>query len=39
MREFPHPRSLGAIEHLAGWRGACAGLLAAEAFMLGRMVA
>jgi len=39
MREFPHPRSLAAIEHLAGWRGACAGLTAAEAFMLGRMVA
>jgi N-acetylglucosamine malate deacetylase 1 len=39
MREFPHPRSLAAIEHLAGWRGACAGLPAAEAFMLGRMVA
>jgi len=37
MREFPHPRSLAAIEHLAGWRGACAGLTAAEAFMLGRM--
>lgn len=38
MREFPHPRSLAGIEHLAGWRGASAGVPAAEAFMLGRMV-
>jgi len=38
MREFPHSRSLAAIEHLAGWRGSCAGVPAAEAFMLGRTV-
>jgi LmbE family N-acetylglucosaminyl deacetylase len=38
MREFPHPRSLAAIKHLACWRGATAGVTAAEAFMLGRMV-
>ena len=38
LREFPHPRSLAAIEHLARWRGACSGLPAAEAFELGRLV-
>lgn len=38
MRGFPHPRSLEAIEHLACWRGASAGVPAAEAFMLGRAV-
>jgi LmbE family N-acetylglucosaminyl deacetylase len=38
LREFPHPRSLAAIEHLARWRGASAGLAAAEAFALGRQV-
>jgi LmbE family N-acetylglucosaminyl deacetylase len=38
MREFPHPRSLVAIEHLARWRGASAGVNAAEAFMLGRLI-
>lgn len=32
MREFPHSRSLEAIEALARWRGASAGLHAAEAF-------
>ncbi len=32
MRAFPHPRSYAAIEALAKWRGASAGLLAAEAF-------
>lgn len=36
MRPFPHPRSLRAIEHLARWRGACAGFGAAEAFVAGR---
>ena len=39
LREFPHPRSLQAVEHLARWRGASAGLAAAEAFELGRMIA
>lgn len=36
LREFPHPRSLKAIEALARWRGATSGVEAAEAFMLGR---
>lgn len=36
MREFPHPRSLKAVEHLARWRGASSGFAAAEAFVLGR---
>ncbi|MEP7056219.1 MAG: PIG-L deacetylase family protein [Caldimonas sp.] len=36
LRPFPHPRSLQAVEALARWRGATAGYLAAEAFMLGR---
>ena len=39
LREFPHPRSLQAVEHLARWRGASAGLAAAEAFELGRLIA
>jgi N-acetylglucosamine malate deacetylase 1 len=39
VREFPHPRSLDAVKSLAKWRGACAGLNAAEAFELGRMKA
>lgn len=38
MREFPHPRSTVALEHLARWRGASVGLPLAEAFMLGRMI-
>jgi LmbE family N-acetylglucosaminyl deacetylase len=36
LHEFPHPRSLIAVECLAKWRGACSGVLAAEAFELGR---
>lgn len=36
MREWPHPRSIQAVTHLAKWRGATAGYLAAEAFVLGR---
>ncbi|MBI4142990.1 PIG-L family deacetylase [Candidatus Uhrbacteria bacterium] len=32
MRPFPHPRSYEAIEALATWRGAAAGVHAAEAF-------
>lgn len=36
MRDWPHPRSREAIEHLARWRGATVGVTAAEAFMLGR---
>jgi len=36
MRPWPHARSIKAVEHLAGWRGASIGTTAAEAFMLGR---
>jgi len=36
LREFPHPRSLAAVEALAHWRGASVGVEAAEAFILGR---
>lgn len=38
LREFPHPRSIKAIEALATWRGATAGLPAAEAFIIGRKI-
>ena len=38
MREFPHPRSRAACEHLARWRGATVGVSAAEAFELGRVL-
>ncbi len=38
MRSFPHPRSLEAVEHLARWRGASAGVRAAEAFAVGRHI-
>ncbi len=36
MRNWPHPRSIRAVEHLARWRGASIGAQAAEAFVLGR---
>ena len=36
LRPFPHPRSLRAVEALARWRGATAGMEAAEAFILAR---
>ena len=36
MRPWPHARSVKAVEHLAGWRGASIGVAAAEAFILGR---
>jgi LmbE family N-acetylglucosaminyl deacetylase len=36
LREWPHPRSTKAVEHLARWRGASVGIDAAEAFTLGR---
>ena len=36
MRPFPHARSIEALEHLARWRGASAGMAAAEAFQLAR---
>jgi len=38
MRDFPHPRSYKALEHLARWRGATVGVDAAEAFALGRII-
>ena len=38
LREFPHPRSIVAVEHLARWRGATIGCAAAEAYMLGRAI-
>lgn len=38
LRQWPHPRSRRAIEHLARWRGATAGVEAAEAFILGRQL-
>jgi LmbE family N-acetylglucosaminyl deacetylase len=38
MRNFPHPRSMVAVNHLARWRGASVGCEAAEAFMLGRCI-
>ncbi len=34
MRDWPHSRSIKAVDHLAKWRGACSGTKAAEAFML-----
>ena len=39
MRDFPHPRSFRAIGARDQWRGATAGYQAAEAFMVGRMLA
>lgn len=39
VRAFPHPRSVEAVEHLARWRGATVGCHAAEAFMVGRIIA
>lgn len=38
MRDWPHPRSYEAVEHLARWRGATVGTQAAEGFMLGRVI-
>jgi LmbE family N-acetylglucosaminyl deacetylase len=38
MRDFPHARSLEAVEHLARLRGAQVGLLAAEAFFCCRSI-
>ncbi len=34
MRDWPHSRSIQAVEHLARWRGASVGHEAAEAFMV-----
>ena len=38
MRDWPHARSVKAVEHLARWRGSNIGVPAAEAFMLGRQL-
>ena len=38
MRPFPHARSYEAVDALAAWRGASAGLRAAEAFMVVREI-
>ncbi|GKV64852.1 MULTISPECIES: PIG-L deacetylase family protein [unclassified Sporosarcina] len=38
MRNWPHARSIIALDHLAKWRGANIGVEAAEAFMLGRKI-
>ena len=38
LREWPHPRSLKAIKHLAHWRGSSVGVDAAEAFMVARIL-
>lgn len=38
MRPFPHARSLEAVRALAAWRGAAAGLHAAEAFVTLRSI-
>lgn len=39
MRNWPHARSVQALEYLAKWRGATIGVEAAEAFILGRHIA
>ena len=39
MRAFPHARSVEAVRHLAHWRGASVGMVAAEAFVLARHLA
>lgn len=36
LRDYPHPRSLKAVEALSCWRGASAGFKNAEAFIMGR---
>lgn len=38
MREWPHARSIQALEALARWRGASVGVEAAEAFVVQRML-
>ena len=39
LRDFPHPRSIQAVEALMRWRGATVGVDAAEAFIIGRKIA
>ncbi len=38
MRNWPHPRSIKAIDHLAHFRGSTIGVDAAEAFAVGRII-
>ena len=38
LREFPHPRSIQAIESLSKWRGATVGISNAESFIIGRKI-
>jgi len=38
MRQFPHARSNEGLNCLAKWRGASVGVMAAEAFILGRKI-
>jgi hypothetical protein len=38
MRDWPHPRSIKALRHLAHWRGAIIGADAAEAFVMERNI-
>jgi N-acetylglucosamine malate deacetylase 1 len=38
LREWPHPRSRRAVEHLARWRGATVGVDAAESYIIGRQL-
>ncbi|WP_242513457.1 DegT/DnrJ/EryC1/StrS family aminotransferase [Halochromatium salexigens] len=38
LRDWPHPRSRQGVEHLARWRGATVGCVAAEAFVLARQL-
>ena len=38
MRDWPHPRSIEGVTHLAKWRGATVGVDSAEAFIVGRIV-
>ncbi len=38
LRDWPHPRSRRAVEHLARWRGATVGVDAAESYLLGRQL-
>lgn len=38
MREWPHARSVKALDYLAKWRGANIGIEAAESFVLGRKI-
>ena len=38
MRDFPHPRSVKAINSLASWRGSSSGFEYAESFIIGRLL-